>query len=163
MAGVEFSQEIADIICDAIATSDMSLAKICQADGMPDRRNVYRWLVKYPEFKAAFHMAQEFRSVIMAEEIIDIADDSSTDMVEKTDRFGKKYMAVDVENINRSRLRVDTRKWAMAHMWPKKYGDKLAVGGDPNAAPIRHAIEMIIVDPADPATDTGSEEAKTAT
>ena len=33
--------------------------------------------------------------------------------------------------LNRSRLRVDTRKWLMSKMLPRKYGDKMALtGGD---------------------------------
>ena len=54
-----------------------------------------------------------------AEEIIEIADDSKNDFVEK-----EGHTALNSENINRSRLRVDTRKWLMARLAPKKYGDK---------------------------------------
>jgi hypothetical protein len=32
---------------------------------------------------------------------------------------------VDHENIQRSRLRVDARKWAAARLAPKKYGDRV--------------------------------------
>ncbi len=34
---------------------------------------------------------------------------------------------VDHENVQRSRLRVDTRKWAAAKLAPKKYSDKLSI------------------------------------
>ncbi|MBT8043576.1 MAG: hypothetical protein KJO79_01395 [Verrucomicrobiae bacterium] len=34
------------------------------------------------------------------------------------------------ENIQRSRLRVDTRKWMTSKMKPKKYGDKLELDAD---------------------------------
>ena len=56
-----------------------------------------------------------------AEEIIEISDDSSGD--ELTDEDGKTR--INSEFVNRSRLRVDTRKWLMARMAPKKYGDKI--------------------------------------
>jgi hypothetical protein len=55
----------------------------------------------------------------MAEEILDIADDSSLDMAFTEE--GKSF--VDRENINRSRLRVDTRKWLLSKLVPKKWGD----------------------------------------
>lgn len=53
----------------------------------------------------------------MFEQMLDIADGSS-------------------EDVQRDRLRVDTRKWALSRMSPRKYGDKLALGGDEDGAPI---------------------------
>ncbi len=43
------------------------------------------------------------------------------------DKDGKK--ALDHEHVQRSRLRVDTRKWAAGKLAPKRYGDKLNLGG----------------------------------
>jgi hypothetical protein len=43
-------------------------------------------------------------------------------------RQNKDGSTTEVENheaINRSRLRVDTRKWLIARMAPKKYGDRV--------------------------------------
>ena len=37
--------------------------------------------------------------------------------------------------IEHRRLQVDARKWAAGKLAPKKYGDKLAVGGDEDAPP----------------------------
>lgn len=124
-----FTQELADRICEEIATGSY-LKDVVAAPGMPSRRTVFRWIMKHPEFKAQYHQAQELRSTVMAEEILEIADDGTNDFYDKIGRDGKPYRAVDVENINRSRLRVDTRKWAMAHMWPTKYGDKAEVKHD---------------------------------
>ena len=47
---------------------------------------------------------------------------------------GKK--ALDHEHGQRSRLRVDTRKWAAGKMAPKRYGDKIQHTGD-GGGPIR--------------------------
>ena len=38
--------------------------------------------------------------------------------------------AVNNEAVQRSRLRVDARKWLMSKLMPKKYGEKLELGGD---------------------------------
>ena len=54
-------------------------------------------------------------------QLIDTADDASRDYVATSD--GKRI--VDHENIQRSRLRVDARKWAAARLAPKKYGDRI--------------------------------------
>ncbi|HKF08705.1 MAG TPA: hypothetical protein VKB89_08295 [Xanthobacteraceae bacterium] len=52
-----------------------------------------------------------------------MADNASGDYVTTGD--GKRI--VDHENIQRSRLRVDARKWAAARLAPKKYGDNVGV------------------------------------
>ena len=69
----------------------------------------------------AYARAREYRCDIMAEDIIDIADDGTNDYYE--DENGN--IKTDHENINRSRLRVDARKWVLSKIAPKKYGDKI--------------------------------------
>jgi hypothetical protein len=68
------------------------------------------------------------RTEAMAHEIEQIADDGSRDTYEDAEGNVK----VDHDVIARSRLRVDTRKWLMSKLQPKKYGDKLDV--DANVA-----------------------------
>lgn len=47
------------------------------------------------------------------------------------------------EEVNRSRLRIDTRKWAASKLKPKKYGDKVAVvGGGDDDEPIKHSVGL---------------------
>lgn len=58
---------------------------------------------------------------LFADEILEIADETGTDLT--TDDKGK--VTVEHEVVARSRLRVDARKWLMARLAPKKYGDKL--------------------------------------
>jgi hypothetical protein len=43
---------------------------------------------------------------------------------------GYEKEVVNNEVVNRSKLRVDTRKWLMAKMKPKVYGDKVDVTSD---------------------------------
>ncbi len=57
---------------------------------------------------------------------MEIADDSSGDWTTKVVR-GEEVRAVDHENIQRARLRVETRMKAAAKINPAKYGDKLDV------------------------------------
>ncbi len=59
------------------------------------------------------------------DEALEIADDASGDWT--ADKDGKKTL--DHEHVQRSRLRVDTRKWAAGKLAPKRYGDKLNLGG----------------------------------
>ncbi len=62
--------------------------------------------------------------LLMEDEILAIADDSVNDWV--TRKYGDTEVQVpDTEAIQRSRLRIETRKWLMGKLKPKKYGDKL--------------------------------------
>jgi hypothetical protein len=79
-----------------------------------------RWLAQHAEFRDQYAGAREAQADYYAEEILEIADDGSNDWME---RNGK--VVEDHEAINRSRLRVDTRKWLIARMAPKKYGDRV--------------------------------------
>ena len=56
----------------------------------------------------------------MADEILDIADDGQNDTY--VDDEGREK--VDFENVKRSILRVDTRKWYLSKLAAKRYGDK---------------------------------------
>ena len=78
----------------------------------------------------------------MAEEILDISDDGTNDWEEREIARGRTIIALNTEAVQRSKLRVDTRKWLMAKMKPKKYGDTLDLtsGGDKLPAPIYGGI-----------------------
>jgi len=44
---------------------------------------------------------------------------------------------IDSGYVNYQRQRIDARKWTAMKLKPKKYGDKLALGGDADAPPIK--------------------------
>ncbi len=71
------------------------------------------------------------------DEALEIADDASGDWIKTED--GKKIL--DHEHVQRSRLRVDTRKWAAGKMAPKRYGDKIQHTGD-GGGPIRTEVDL---------------------
>lgn len=90
--------------------------------------------------------AKETAMEALADEIMEISDNASNDWMERNSADSPGWIA-NGEAVQRSRLRVDTRKWLMAKLAPKKYGDKVTVGGDA-ANPIAFTgIEVKIVDP----------------
>ena len=121
---VKFSAPVADLICSRMAEGE-TLRAICLDRSMPARATVYRWASKNPQFRDQYSRAREALVEYWADECVEIADDSSTDMVIKTGRNGHEYEAVDQEHIQRSRLRVDTRKWLMSKLNPGQYGDRI--------------------------------------
>lgn len=96
---------------------------------MPALSSVFLWLAKYPEFSEQYDKAAMNRATAMFEEMLEIADDGTADVTED----GR----VQPEVVQRSRLRVDTRKWALARMNPRKYGERVAVeASGPGGGPI---------------------------
>lgn len=101
------------------------MRQIEQLEGMPSARTVYRWLRENEDFRQQYTGAREEQADNMLWEILLISDDNSRDAAEIEIAPGVKVMQVDHDVIQRSKLRVDTRKWAMSKLAPKKYGDKL--------------------------------------
>ncbi len=101
---------------------------------MPDASTVFRWLRTYPEFRKQYETAKEESTDALAEEVLDIADNGSNDWMERN--YGENTVWVaNGEALQRSRLRVDTRKWLMSKMKPKKYGEKLDMTSDGKVLP----------------------------
>ena len=108
-----YSKETADKICDQIARG-MSLRAICLSDDMPATSTVCLWLSKDPEFSEQYARAREEQADTFVGQIIDIADNVPPDSAE----------------VAKAKLQIDTRKWIAAKLAPKKYGDRLELGGD---------------------------------
>jgi hypothetical protein len=116
----DYSDETAAIICERLSNGE-SLRQICSDEDMPGKSTVMRWLAANEAFRDQYARAREAQADYWAEEIIEISDESARDTIASED--GAERM--NGEFVARSRLRVDTRKWLMARMAPKKYGDKI--------------------------------------
>lgn len=99
---------------------------------MPSKTAVFEWLRIYPEFADQYAKAKVESADALVEDIQDIADDGSNDWMADNDPDNPGYK-LNGEHIQRSRLRVDVRKWAASKLKPKKYGEKLELAGDPKA------------------------------
>ncbi len=129
-----YAPEVAADICTRLAEGE-SLRAICRDDAMPGLRTVMGWLFDgdHEEFQQQYASAREVQAEVWADEIVDIADDAAGDST--TDKDGKPV--VDLEHIQRSRLRVDARKWIASKLLPKRYGDKLQHTGE-GGGPVPH-------------------------
>ncbi len=112
-----YSKELANEICKQLSQG-ISLRTVCKADDMPDASVIFDWLHKYPEFTEQYTRAKEESADAMSEDILEISDDSLSDAMNVDP---KSSTAV----VQAHKLRVDTRKWLMSKMKPKKYADKL--------------------------------------
>jgi hypothetical protein len=106
-----------------------SLKGICADDDMPDRATVWRWIDSDADFKARYDEARQRGLDALADELILIAD--SPLMGETTTTKADGGVEVTRKDmLEHRRLQIDARKWTLSKLAPKKYGDKLALGGD---------------------------------
>lgn len=121
---IEYDQEVGRAICEAVGTSTLSIRKILASNpAWPSEETIRFWRFTNPTFSVMYADAKRMQAELLAEEVIDISDDGSNDYV-PDDKGGLK---VDFENIQRSRLRVDSRKWLAGKLANKIYGDKQVI------------------------------------
>lgn len=121
-----YDSEIVDRLCERIATTSDSLKTICKDEEYPDVATVFRWLRTKEDFRDQYARAKAEQAELLVEEMLEIADETIYD--DKISDTGS--VSANSEWINRSRLRVDTRKWIASKLKPKKYGDKLDITSD---------------------------------
>ena len=145
-----YTPELAALICERLANG-MTLREVCRDDAMPQESTVRQWAVTdYQGFSAQYAKAREIGYQCMADETLDIADNARNDWMERNGEDDAGWQA-NGEHIQRSRLRVDTRKWLLSKVLPKVYGDKVLHGSDPeNPLPAVTMIERVIVRPDEP-------------
>jgi hypothetical protein len=139
----KFTSKLGLTICKRIAGGE-SLRNVCCDENMPNRSSVHLWILAgkasdaSPELKAfsdQYELSIEVRAENMFDEIEEIADDGRNDYMTKVNNDGLEYEVVNSEHIQRSRLRVDARKWKLSKMLPKKFGEKLDLTSGGKALP----------------------------
>lgn len=138
----DYSLELATELCDYLA-SGMSLNSACKQKNMPHKVTVFRWLSLSNEelwandFRNQYARAKQESADMMAEEILEIANTPSRGKVTITrttkDKDGNEVTVTEVREddmLGHRRLQVDTRKFLMAKMKPKIYGDKMDLTTD---------------------------------
>lgn len=129
-----FTDELAATICDRIADGQ-TLREICRDEAMPGSTTVKRWLRQDEAFRTQYAQAREEQAEHFADEIAEIADDGSNDWMDRQLENGRVVRTLDHEHVSRSKLRIDTRKWLMSKVAPKRYGDRTELTG-PGGAPL---------------------------
>ncbi len=130
---------VAEQICELLSEG-IPLREICRMEGMPAWRNIYFWMSRDEDLSAHIARAREMGYDAIAEECLDIADNSTNDYMDREFRnaHGKIEVerVVDSEHIQRSKLRIETRLKLLAK-WSNKYSEKTVITGDANGAPIK--------------------------
>lgn len=119
----DYTQELADTICERLSEGE-SLRTVCKADDMPNKASVFRWIRTHKEFCDQYTRAKQESADALIDGMLDIADDANNDYMERLGKDGQtEGYQLNGEHVNRSRLRIETRKWLAIKLQPKKYGE----------------------------------------
>lgn len=114
------TQELAQLICERIATHDCSTRQLCEMyDDMPSWIDINRWRWYYPWFKSMYAEARKAQADNMAESLDDLSRQTNV----LVDEHGNRK--VDNGHVQSLRLQVDTRKWLASKVLPKMYGTQV--------------------------------------
>lgn len=121
-----YTEEKALEICELVADGQ-SINKISKMPGMPTRSTILKWFRDVPEFSTMYARAKEIGFEVLADEIIDLADAEDN---------------ADKDQCRRHQLMIDTRKWLLAKLQPRKYGERVTqeIVGNKEEAPVQVEI-----------------------
>ncbi len=114
----EVEQQIIDGLMNGL-----SLVKVCEADNMPHRGTILRWFDADEAFAAKCARARTMQADLMDDRILDLIDN------------------VTPESAQADRVKLAGLQWRAAKLAPKKYGDKVMLGGDADN-PVKTVLEI---------------------
>lgn len=104
-----------------------TLTHICKEEGMPSAVTFMQWIQYDDDVRERYYRAKEVQAEYFSEEILDIADDSTSDIMQGFDRKGKPIPMVNYENVKRSELRIKARQWLMERVRSTRFNEKVLV------------------------------------
>jgi hypothetical protein len=111
-----------------------TLRDYCRKKGKPSRREVDYWRAEDSAFASRFAKARELGFDVIAEECMAIADTPVVGTETEVTSDGKKVKMADM--LGHRKLQIETRLKLLAKWDPRRYGEKIAIGGDADAPPI---------------------------
>lgn len=124
-------------VCDLIATGDLVLLA-CQEAGI--RKEIfYKWVHNHPEFEHCYTRALSLRTTVFAENVLELVLQPLP-----TNAFGN----TDTGAVALRRLQMDTVRWYVGKINPKKYGkaaDKTEEAQEVESSV--QTVERVIIDP----------------
>lgn len=131
-------QEAIESIIEQISDGT-PLREICRQPGMPAWRTVYDWRDNDATFAARFAHARELGEEAIAQQCLTIADTPLLGEETEESENGKKVKRGDM--LGHRKLQIETRLKLLAKWNPKKWGEKVAIGGADDLPPVRQLSE----------------------
>lgn len=111
-----YSPQLADEICDAIASSELGLCHLVdQNPHWPERQVIFIWRRKYPDFNDKYAKAKEDQTEVCVEHMQEIMNEPHKYIDAETG-----YQKIDTGML---RLKMDAIRWQAGKLKPKKFGD----------------------------------------
>jgi len=151
--------KITRAICDRLATGKEPMTVICASLGVPVK-TVNDWRLSDDAIRAQFDDARDLGYDAIAHDALHIADTPLLGVIEKLEpvkqRNGRTKLVVterrNEDMLGHRKLQVETRLKLLAKWDPRRYGDKVQLGNDPdNPLP----APQFIIQPVRPA-DSGA-------
>lgn len=130
-----------DEIIERVSTGE-PLAQVCRDEHLPALRTFYDWMAGNAEIAARFARAREAGFDMIAVDALNIAD-------ERPERTATEHGdKVDAGYVAWQKNRVEQRMKLLAKWDPKRYGEKIAVGGADDLPAVKHEAS-VVVDPSE--------------
>jgi hypothetical protein len=140
-----FTQQVFDEVIARLSMGE-PLAAICRDAHMPGLRTFYDWKDRSPELAARFAHARDDGFDQIALETLTIADTPVEAIVEKSTAHGLEVTRQDA--LGHRKLQIETRLKLLAKWDPRRYGDKIAIGGADDLPALRSDVAMTL-DPSE--------------
>ena len=121
----EERKALAESIISDISERNLSANAACKKHKVKNS-SFLRWVAESEEIAENYTRAMQLRQDALFDEIIEIADSQENDV--SIDADGNAIINHNI--VQRNKLQIDARKWSLAKMNPRKYGDKIDVVSD---------------------------------
>ena len=113
------TETLAAKICQRIADGE-SIRAICSDPDMPSTTAIFRWIAngKYDGFRQLYEASMQIRLETLGDGLIELADAP----IERN-----AAGAIDSAAVQMRRLQIETRRWILSKLLPRKYGDRMGL------------------------------------
>jgi len=116
------------------------LRQICRDDHMPSWRTVYDLKDADEGFAARIARARELGEEAIFQDCLHIADNTLEGVETEESENGVKVKRADM--LGHRKLQIETRLKLLAKWNPKKWGDKVQIGGAPDLPPMQSNVTI---------------------
>jgi hypothetical protein len=126
-APTKYNTDIAKRVCELVAGTTLTLHQIARELGLGYGGVILAWAHRHEDFGQQYARAREHQMQLRADELLEIADDTSNDWMDVETESGRVVRMLDHEHVKRSEVRIRTRMWLMARYAPKVFGERLTL------------------------------------
>ena len=120
---IKWTDELEDSICAAIAVTPKGLEDVCDENGFPAPASIYRQLNASESFREKYARARESQLQTLADQLVPLADKDRICQKRTIKADGSEEIVI-LDQVERTKLQIETRKWLLGKLAPKKYGDR---------------------------------------